>query len=373
MTKALQWRNVEDARRAARRRAHRMVFDYIDGGADDEITLRRNSSDFDKFDLPHRTLTGISNPDTSVTLLGRKHPQPFLLSPAAGNRLFHTQGERAVARAAAKRGLTYSLSTLSSVSIEDIAALTDGPKWFQVYVWKDKALLRDMLARVRAAGFEAIVLTADFPITGNRERDLANGFAIPPRMGARQIFDALRAPAWSLDYLFGPQIRYANLNQRTAATSLNAFVADQLDPSFGWAQAEALLAEWNGPALLKGVVHPDDAVRAAALGFRGLFVSNHGGRQLDGGMTPITAVKAIADRVGGQLDIILDGGVRRGTHVLKALGAGASAVSFARPWLYGLAAAGEAGVDAVLDLMIAGIRRDMILAGIASCTALTER
>ena len=358
--------NIDDLREAARRRAHRMVFDYIDGGADDERTLRRNSAAFADYELLFRVLVGVDAVDTSTTVLGQKLALPFFAAPAAGNRLFHTEGERAVARAAGDAGTIYCLSTLSSVSIEEIAALTSGPKWFQCYVWKDRGLVREMLDRARAAGFAAMILTVDFPLTGNRERDARNGFTIPPKIGARQAWEALKRPAWTWDYLTGPPIRYANLSADTAAVSLAQFVAGQLDAGFSWRDAEWLLGEWNGPSVIKGVVREDDAARAVAMGFNAVMVSNHGGRQLDDSPAPIDVLEGILDAVGDRAEVILDGGVRRGTDVLKALALGARAVSFARPYLYGLAAGGEAGVRRALEIMAASVRHDMALLGARS-------
>ncbi|MCG8504656.1 MAG: alpha-hydroxy-acid oxidizing protein [Sphingomonadales bacterium] len=358
--------NIEDLRQAASRRAHKMVFDYIDGGADDERTLVNNSRAFDRYDLAFKVLTGVDHIDPSITLLGERLDVPFLCSPAAGNRLFHTEGERAVAKAAADVGTIYALSTLSSVSLEEIAELTDGPKWFQLYVWKDRALVKEMLDRARAAGYTALVLTVDFPITGNRERDPRNGFTIPPTYGVRQAIDAVRAPFWTRDFLLGPPIRYANLSGDTPAVSLNQFVAEQLHAGFDWKDAEWLLGEWNGNAVIKGVVRPDDARRAVELGFDAISISNHGGRQLDHSPAPIDALPAIADEIGSDAELILDGGVRRGTDILKALALGARAVSFARPYLYGLAAGGYAGASRALQIMADAVRRDMALMGIRS-------
>lgn len=358
--------NIADLRRAARRRAHRMVFDYIDGGADDEVTLARNREAFRDYELMFRVLVGVDEVNTACELLGERLQVPFFCAPSAGNRLFHTDGERAVARAAAAAGTIYSLSTLSTVSIEEIARLTSGPKWFQLYVWKDRALVREMLQRAHAAGYRALILTVDFPVTGMRERDPRNGFTIPPSYGVRQVWHALRSPAWTWDYLTGEPIRYANLSTETPATSLSQFTAEQLHPGFTWRDAEWLLGEWKGPAVIKGVVRADDARRAASLGFRGVMVSNHGGRQLDSSPAPIDALEPIVQAVGGDAEVILDGGVRRGTDVLKALALGARAVSFARPYLYGLAAGGEAGVARALDLLTQAVRRDMALAGVRS-------
>jgi len=356
--------NIDDLRAAARKRAHRMVFDYIDGGADDERTLMRNSAAFADYELLFRVLVGVDDIDPSTTVLGQKIPYPLIAAPSAGNRLFHTAGERAVARAAGDLGLPYCLSTLASVSIEEVAKATAGPKWFQCYVWKDRGLIREMLARARAVGFSALILTVDFPVTGNRERDPRNGFTIPPKIGVRQAWEALKRPAWTWDYLIGSAIRYANLSEATPAVSLAQFVAEQLDASFSWADAEWLLSEWRGASIIKGVVRADDAVRALTSGFNAIMVSNHGGRQLDDSPAPIEVLEEIVQTVGDRAEVILDGGVRRGTDILKALALGARAISFARPYLYGLAAGGEAGVRRALSLLTTSLRRDMALMGV---------
>lgn len=355
--------DIADLRAAARRRAHRMVFDYIDGGADDEHTLRRSSDAFSDYELLFRVLVGVDAVDTSTSLLGQRLSFPFFTSPAAGNRLFHTDGERAVAKAAGEAGLIYCLSTLSSVSIEEIPALTQGPKWFQCYVWRDRGLVKEMLQRARAAGFSAMILTVDFPITGNRKRDARNGFTIPPKIGVRQAWEALKRPAWTWDYLTQPAIKYANLSEDTAAVSLAQFVAAQLNAGFNWRDAERLLGEWGGPAIIKGVIREDDAKRAVATGFKAIMVGNHGGRQLDFSPAPIDVLQGIVDTVGDRAEVILDGGIRRSTDILKALSLGARAVSFARPYLYGLAAGGEAGVRRALTILATDLRRDMALLG----------
>ena len=355
--------NIDDLRVAARQRAHRMVFDYIDGGADDEVTLGRNTKAFDDYDLLFKILTGADNVDMSTTLLGEEIDVPFFASPAAGHRLFHTHGERGVAKAADSAGTIFSLSTLSSVSIEEIAALTKGPKLFQLYVWKDRGLVKEMMDRAREAGYKALILTVDFPIAGNRERDPRNGFSIPPKVGVKQAWHALRAPAWSLDYVIRPSVKYANLSADTPAVSLQDFVYEQFDAGFDWRDAEWLLGEWNGPAVIKGVVRPDDARRSVDLGFNAVMVSNHGGRQLDRSPAPVHVLESIVDAVGPDAEVILDGGVRRGTDILIALALGARAVGFARPFLYGLAAAGEAGARRAMDILTNELRRDMVLLG----------
>lgn len=358
--------NVSDLREAARRRAHKMVFDYIDGGADDERTLARNEKAFGDYELLHRILAGVEQVDTSTVVLDTPIGVPFFCSPSAGNRLFHTDGERGVALAAAAVNTIYSLSTLSSVSIEEIASLTTGAKWFQLYVWKDRELVKEMLSRARASGYRALILTVDFPVAGSRERDTRNGFVIPPRYGVKQAWEALKRPAWTWDFLTSEPICYANLSTDTPAMSLTRFTSEQLHPGFTWRDAEWLLGEWNGAAVIKGVMRRDDARRAADMGFKAIMVSNHGGRQLDSSPAPIDMLEGIVQAVGSAAEVILDGGVRRGTDVLKALALGARAVSFARPYLYGLAADGTAGARRALTMLAEAVRRDMALLGARS-------
>jgi len=349
-----------------------MVFDYIDGAADDEVAIHNNHDRFGAYDIIHRVLTGTEQVDLSTTLLGHKIDVPFFLSPSAGNRLFHKDGERAVAAAAAKAGTIYSLSTLSTVSIEEIGALTDTPKFFQLYVWKDRGLVREMLSRAREAGYSAMILTVDMPIAGNRERDLHNRFTIPPKITVRQVWDALLSPWWTLDYFTSPAITYANYAAKTNAASLARFFAEQLHAGFNWADAEWLLGEWNGTSILKGVVSPDDVAKAASIGFNGMMISNHGGRQLDASPAPIDMLKPIRDRIGNDAELIVDGGIRRATDIIKAMALGANAVSFARPYLYGLAAGGQKGVERALDLFVNGLKRDMVLTGAPSMASLNE-
>lgn len=358
--------DIEDLRVAAKRRAHPMVFDYIDGAAGEEKTMARNAAGFEDYFIAHRVLRSVAQIDASCEVMGHELGIPFFPSPAAGNRLFHTQGERAVAEIAGDFRTAYCLSTLSSVSIEDIAKITDGPKWFQLYVWKDRGLVKEMIERARAAGFTALILTVDFPITGYRKRDIRNGFTIPPKTGFKQVIGGLLHPFWTKDYVFGPPIKYANLDAKTPAVSLSDFVAQQLSAEFNWDDATWLLEEWNGPAMIKGVVRADDARQAVDLGFRSVCVSNHGGRQLDGSLAPIDALPAIYAEVGDDCDLILDGGIRSGSDVIKALALGAKAVSFARPYLYGLAAGGSDGVRRAFEIISDDLARDLALAGISS-------
>ena len=364
--------NIEDYRRAAKRRAHKMVFDYIDGGSDDEVARFEGQSAFQDYRIAHRVLSGVDTPDMSTTIMGQKIDVPFILSPAAGNRLFHTDGELGPAKAAEAVGTVYCLSTLSSRSIEEIGAATNGPKWFQLYVWKDRVLVKEMLARAKAAGYTALILTVDFPITGNRERDPRNGFTIPPKLGPKQVWHAIQAPLWSLDYVTKPNVKYANLSEDTSAVSLNEFVAKQLSADFSWDDAEWLLGEWNGPAMIKGVARPDDAMRAVKTGFSAISLSNHGGRQLDSSPAPVHCVQEVRQAIGHDANIIVDGGVRRGTDVLKAVALGADAVSFARPYLYGLAAFGIKGAVQAVSQMQDAVKRDMILSGVGRLDDLDE-
>jgi L-lactate dehydrogenase (cytochrome) len=364
--------NIADLRAAARTRAHRTVFDYLEGGAGDERAMRNNNHAFSRYDIIHKVLTGIEEPDLSTTLLGERIGVPFILSPSSCNRMFHTQGETAVARAAARVNTIYTLSTLASVSMEEIAALTRQPKWFQLYTSKDHGQVREIVSRARTAGYSALVLTADLAVAGDRQRDLRNGLTIPPRMSPRQVWRALAAPRWTWDYLTKPAIHYANISTSHEGSSLRRLVGQNMDRGFGWTDAERILAEWNGPAVLKGVVCPDDAARAVAIGFRGIVISNHGGRQLDASPAPIDMLQPIRNRIGGDAELIVDGGVRKSTDIVKALALGANAVSFARPYLYGLAAAGEKGVDRALNLFVSGLRRDMILTGAQRIADLNE-
>ncbi|MEM7570201.1 MAG: alpha-hydroxy acid oxidase [Pseudomonadota bacterium] len=364
--------SIADLRDLAKRRAHKMVFDYIDGAADDEVTLARNNGDFSDISLVHRALVDCMDLDLSVSLAGLDLSLPFFCGPSAGNRLFHKDGERAVARAASALDVACSLSTLSSVSIEDFSAEAQGNTFFQLYVWKDHGLVREMLARAKAAGFNAMMLTVDLAVHGNRERDWHNGLTIPPVIRPKQVWQALSKPAWTWDYLTSPRIGYANLSSHSGGESLFDFVSKQLDQSFTWQEAQAFREMWDGPAFIKGVVHPDDGKRALACGYDGVIVSNHGGRQLDTDISPIRALPAMREQLGADVPIVLDGGVRRGTDIIKALCFGANAVSFARPYLFGLAGDGEAGVRRALWLLKDELERGMTLLGAKSVKDLTQ-
>jgi L-lactate dehydrogenase (cytochrome) len=357
--------SVDDLRDAARRRQPRGVFDYVDGGAEDERTMGRNRRDLDDVVLDPHVLVDVSSVDPGCTVLGQRLELPVLCAPTGFNRMMHPDGERAVARAAARAGTIYTLSALGTTAIEDIPA--DGPRWFQIYVWKDRGVTREFIARCRDAGYHALVLTADVPVFGRRERDLRNGMTIPPRLDLRMLAQGARHPAWTYRFLTSEPITFANVVRRPEepadAVSLADYINTQLDPSVTWRDAEWMLSEWNGPFLVKGIQRTDDAVRAADLGFQGVILSNHGGRQLDHAPSPVSLLPEVADAVGDRAEIILDGGVRRGTDVVKALALGATACMVGRAYLYGLGAAGEAGVSRMFELLHDEIRRDLALVG----------
>ncbi|MDT9012778.1 alpha-hydroxy acid oxidase [Novosphingobium sp. APW14] len=368
--------NIADFRELARRRLPWPVFDYIDGAADDEVTKARNTSAFDQVDLVPDVLAGVAEIDTSITLMGRKSALPLMLSPTALQRVFHWQGERAVARAAEKFGLWFGISSLATVSIEETAALTQGPKLFQLYVHKDKGLNRSMIERCQAARFDCIALTVDTIVSGKRERCARSGFTSPPKFTARNLLGYAMKPRWGLDYLLREKFSLPNLdthvNEGTGeAVSIAGYFNTMLDQSMDWNTAADIRAQWGGTFCLKGVMSAADARRAVEIGADAIMISNHGGRQLDGSRAPFDQLREIVDAVGGEIEIICDGGVRRGSHVLKSLCAGATAASGGRLYLYALAAAGQEGVERAIMLLKDEIERGMKLMGVTSVEQLT--
>lgn len=366
--------NVADFRRLARRRLPAPMFHYIDGGADDELTLRRNTSAFDNYNLMPSGLVDTSVLDVTTEVLGQKLSMPLFLAPTGLTRLFHHDGERAVARAAAEAGTMYSLSTLSSVSIEEVGTITSGPKMFQIYIHKDRGLTYEFINRCKAAGYHALCLTVDTIVAGNRERDLMTGMTTPPRMTLASLLSFALHPLWTLNYLTHEKFQLANVADRitagsTAASSVIDYINEQFDRALTWQDAEKAIAAWGGPFAIKGVMSVADARRAVEVGASAIMISNHGGRQLDSAPAPIDCVESIVDAVGDKIEVIVDGGVRRGSHVLKALALGAKACSMGRPYLYALAAGGEAGVMRLLGRLRAEIDRDMALMG---CTNITQ-
>lgn len=367
--------NVADFRKLAKRRLPGPIFHYIDGAADDERTKSRNTAAFDDCDLIPNVLAGVATIDMSTRLMGRDIAMPLFLSPTALQRLFHWQGERAVARVAEKFGTWFGISSLATVSIEEIGAMVTTPKIFQLYVHKDKGLNRSMIDRCKAAKFDAIALTVDTIVGGNRERCLRTGFTSPPRLTLASALSFAFHPRWTINYLGREKFSLPNLDTHVAeGTNLAVSVADyfsnMLDQSMDWKMAEAIRADWGGEFCLKGIMSVADARRAADIGATAIMVSNHGGRQLDGSRAPFDQLAEIVDAVGDRLEVICDGGVRRGNHVLKALSVGAKAASGGRLYLYALAAAGEAGVDRIVSKLHAEIERDMKLMGARSISDL---
>ena len=369
--------NVADFRALAKARLPSPIFHYIDGAADDEITKGRNTSAFDECDLVPNVLSGVEQVDMSVTVMGKPISMPLMLSPTALQRLFHWQGERAVARTAQAFNTWFGISSLATVSIEEVGETITSPKLFQLYIHKDKGLNRSMIERCKAAKFDAIALTVDTIVAGNRERCLRTGFTSPPRFTPASVLSYAVHPGWTLNYLLREKFALPNLDTHVdAGTNVAVSVADyfntMLDQSMDWKMAEQVRSEWGGQFCLKGIMSVEDAKRAVDIGATAIMVSNHGGRQLDGSRSPFDQVAEIADAVGGKLDIILDGGVRRGSHVLKALAAGATACSGGRLYLYALAAAGEPGVQRAVGRLRDEIERGMKLMGVRSVPELNS-
>jgi L-lactate dehydrogenase (cytochrome) len=370
--------NIAELRKLAKKRLPAPMFHYIDGGADDEWTLRRNTSAFDSWEFRPRCLVDVAEIDTSTTVFGEKIEWPFFCSPTALSRLFHYEGERAVVRAAEASGTLYSLSSFSSMSIEEVAAISGIPKAFQVYVLKDRGLTREFLQRARDSGYKALQLTVDVAVSGNRERDIVTGMTVPPKLSLMSLIDIAMHPAWVYRHLSSPKIDMANVahNPPPGSDQLGGIIQDlnkQLDRSVTWDDAEWMIGEWGGPFAIKGVMTAEDARRAKKVGATAVMLSNHGGRQLDYSPAPFDVLREVSDEVGGELEIICDGGIRRGVHILKALALGATVCSAGRPYLYGLGAGGEAGAKQALKILRTELVRDMALLGAASLADINER
>ncbi|MGR9092313.1 MAG: alpha-hydroxy acid oxidase [Gammaproteobacteria bacterium] len=369
--------NINDLRKAARIRMPSPMFHYMDGAAEDEVNLKRSCASFDDYELLPRNLRDISHIDPSTTLLGERIDIPVFCAPTGMSRLFHHDGELAVSRAAARANTIYSLSTMSTYSIEDVARVCDGAKWFQIYVFKDRELVSEFIDRCKREKYHAMCLTIDLALTGNRERDLRTGMTIPPEFSLATWFDFALHPLWSLSALSTPPFSLANVVHRVSdasgedVTTLMDYVSGQFDRTVTWDDAEKMAAEWGGPFVVKGILTVDDAVRAAEIGAHAIMLSTHGGRQLDHTPAPIDVLPEIAAAVGDRLEIIVDGGIRRGTDVLKALALGANAVSIGRGYLFGLGAGGEAGVDRALTILKEEIVRDMALLGCRTIEEIT--
>ena len=369
--------NFEDFRRLAKKNLPAPIFHYIDGGSDDEVTLKRNTESFLKCDLVPNILAGVGEPDLSTTVFGQKIDMPLLLSPVAMQRLFHHEGDKASARAAEKFGTFYSMSTMATSSIEEISNISGGPKMFQIYIHKLKGLTDNLIDRCKSSGFKSMCLTVDTVTAGNRERDHHWGFTTPPKLTLKSILSFMKRPSWTFNYLTHEKFQMKNVKDFTKkgtsiAKGVMEYINEQYDPAMSWKDAEYCIKRWGGPFAIKGLMSVEDAKRAVDIGASAILLSNHGGRQLDGSRSPFDQLPAIKDAIGDKIEIILDGGIRRGTHVIKALSLGATACSFGKGFLFGLGAGGQAGVEQVLKRMRDELRRDMILLGCKSIKELNS-
>ena len=360
--------NIEDFRKLAKKNLPSPIFHYIDGGADDELTLKRNTDSFSKCDLIPNILASVGEPDLSVNVFGHKIDMPLFLSPTAMQRLYHHDGDKASARAAEKFGTFYSMSTMATSSIEEISNISNGPKLFQLYIHKDQALTDNLIDRCKSSGFKGLCLTVDTVVAGNREKDHRTGFTTPPKLTLKSLISFAAHPKWTVNYLTHEKFKLANVahftkNGSSIAKGVMEYINEQYDPAMSWKDAEYVVRKWGGPFALKGVMSVEDAKRAVDIGASAIMLSNHGGRQLDGSRAPFDQLPEIVNAVGGKIEIIVDGGIRRGTHVLKALSLGATACSFGKAFLYALSAGGQHGVETLLKRMKDEITRDMILLG----------
>ena len=367
--------NINDFRTLAKQRLPSPIFHYIDGGADDEVTLNRNTASFNECDLIPNVLTGIDAVDLSTQVLGQKLAMPLIFAPTALQRLFHYQGERATAKVAEKFGTLYGISTIGTCSIEEMGSYTQGPKLFQIYVHKDEQLNHDLIDRCKAANFDALALTVDTIVAGNRERDRVTGMATPPKLNIKSALSFATHPRWTLNYLFREKFDLPNVSPyikdgSNVKSSIIDYINNQLSPCISWDDAAAMIEQWEKPFAIKGIMSVEDAKKAVEIGASAIMISNHGGRQLDGCRAPFDHLQSIANAVGGEIEIILDSGIRRGTHVLKALALGATACSGGRLYLYALAGAGQAGMERAMTLMRDEIERDMMLMGCRSISSL---
>ena len=361
--------NIGEFREMAKSRIPSPLFHYIDGGADDEFTLKRNTSAFEEYDLIPNGLADVADIDLSTTIMGQKVSSPLFLAPTGMNRLFHHDGERATSLAAEKFGHYYSLSTLSSVSIEEIGGLINSPKMLQIYIHKDRGLTYELIERCKKANFSSLCLTIDTIVAGNRERDLRTGMTMPPKFTPSSLLSFAMRPRWVYNYFTHEAFKLANLEGKTdkgskESLSVIDYINSQFDTNLCWEDAQKAIEAWGGPFAIKGVMSVEDANRSVDVGASAIMISNHGGRQLDFSPAPFDLLSDIVNAVGDKIEIICDGGIRRGTHVLKALALGANACSMGRPYLYGLAAGGQAGVEAVLANFEAELKRNMMLMGI---------
>jgi L-lactate dehydrogenase (cytochrome) len=358
---------IQDLRREARRFLPPEVFDYVDGGAEDEVTLRRNSAAFQELELLPRVLRDVGEVDVATEILGCPSSLPIALAPTGATGVVRSGGEVDVAATAGRLGIPCTLSTMATRAVEDVAAASTGPLWFQLYVFRDHERTRDLIARARAAGCRALLLTVDTAVTGGRERDLRHGITLPPTIRAGTLVVGLRRPRWSWQFLRGPVPGLGHVDPLPPDPEAEAVgPVSRFDPSLTWRDLDWIAAAWGGPVVLKGIATAADAREAVAAGAAGIVVSNHGGRQLEGAPATIEALAEVVDAVGGQVEVLLDSGVRRGADVVKALCLGARACLIGRPFLYGYAAGGRAGIERAVGLLASELRRTMALMGAAS-------
>ncbi|MBY0382693.1 MAG: alpha-hydroxy-acid oxidizing protein [Xanthobacteraceae bacterium] len=368
--------NFHDFRRLAQSRLPGPIFDYIDGGAEDETTLRRNTTSLERCDLVPSILRGVSNVDMSVEIMGQKLAVPFYCSPTALQRLFHHQGERAVAAAAAKIGTMFGVSSLGTVSMEEIRKAYPGPQVYQFYFHRDRGLNRAMMQRAKDVGIQVMMLTVDSITGGNRERDKRTGFSIPFRLTLAGMTQFALKPTWAMNYFTHERFKLPQLDEHIDmggdTLSISRYFTEMLDPSMTWNDVAEMVQQWSGQFCLKGVMSVEDAKRAVEIGCTGIILSNHGGRQLDGSRAGFDQLAEIVDAVGDKIDVIVDGGFQRGTHILKALSMGAKAVGLGRYYLYPLAAAGQPGVERALEHLRIEVERDMRLMGCSNIKQLSR-
>ena len=367
--------NQSDLRKAAKKRLPSPIFNYIDGGSDDEWSLRRNTLAFDDYELLPRYLRNIDRIDLTTRVLGTTLDLPVFLAPTGMSRLFHHDREIAVAKAAEKYGTLYSLSTLGTSSIEEIAEISSGPRMFQIYILKDRELTREFMQRCKKSDYDVMCLTVDTPLAGNRERDLVSGFTMPPRFSLKSLWSFATHPYWAMHLALNPGFELKNVVHRVdelgekGAVSVIAYINDQLDRTVTWEDAAWLAEQWDGPFVIKGLQTAEDAKRAVDAGASAIMISNHGGRQLESAPAPVDCIVPIREAVGDSLELIVDGGIKRGTHIIKSLALGADACSIGRGYLYGLGAGGQKGVERALELYRSELLRDMALLG---CTKISD-
>jgi len=370
--------NVKDFRRLAKKRLPSPIFHYIDGAADDEITYRRNTEAYDDCDLVPNVLAGVKDIDMSTTVMGQKLDMPLYFAPTALQRLFHYDGEIAVGKAAEKFGTMFGVSSLGTASIEEVSNLVSTPKLFQLYVHKDKGLNDNLIERCKESNFETMAVTVDTAVGGNRERDLYSGFTIPMKLKLDSILSFMTHPMWAFNYFTNPKWELSNLKNHISAgtnvmTSIGDYFTNMLDNSLDWKGVEEINKKWGRQFAIKGIMSVDDAKRAVDVGATAIMLSNHGGRQLDGSRSPFDQLAEVVDAVGDKIDVICEGGIRRGTHVLKALSLGAKACSGGRMYLYALAAGGQKGVEKAMGNMRNEIERDMKLMGVTNIDQLSRK